>query len=85
MATFNSFCFSSDTSDSSTSAGPTALSSGTRERLGNPFLVRGFPDKFMLFFFFEIVLWGLFALASWLCFAQGARLFVLLSTAVGAV
>lgn len=44
-----------------------------------------FSGQIHAFLFFEIALWGLFALASWLCFAQGARLFVLLCTAVGAV
>ena len=44
-----------------------------------------FSGQIHAFLFFEIALWGLFALASWLYFGQGARLFVLLSTAVGAV
>lgn len=44
-----------------------------------------FSGQIHAFLFFEIALWGLFALASWLYFGQGARLFVLLCTAVGAV
>ena len=44
-----------------------------------------FSGQIHAFLFFEIVLWGLFALASWLYFGQGARFFVLLCTAVGAV
>lgn len=44
-----------------------------------------FSGQIHAFLFFEIALWGLFALASWLYFGQGARLFVLLSTVVGAV
>lgn len=44
-----------------------------------------FSGQIHAFFFFEVALWGLFALASWLYFGQGARLFVLLCTAVGAV
>ena len=44
-----------------------------------------FSGQIHAFLFFEIALWGLFAMASWLYFGQGARLFVLLSTAVGAV
>ena len=44
-----------------------------------------FSGQIHAFLFFEIALWGLFALVSWLYFGQGARLFVLLSTAVGAV
>lgn len=44
-----------------------------------------FSGQIHAFLFFEIALWGLFALASWLYFGQGERLFVLLCTAVGAV
>lgn len=44
-----------------------------------------FSGQIHAFLFFEIALWGLFALTSWLYFGQGARLFVLLSTAGGAV
>lgn len=44
-----------------------------------------FSGQIHAFLFFEIALWGLFALASWLYFGQGAQLFVLLCTAVGAV
>ena len=44
-----------------------------------------FSGQIHFFLFFELALWGLFALASYWMFGHGARLFVLLCTAVGAV
>lgn len=44
-----------------------------------------FAGQIHFFLFFELSLWGLFALGSYLTFGQGARFFVLLCTAIGAV
>ncbi len=44
-----------------------------------------FSGQIHCFLVFEIALWGLFCLASWLFFAEGSRLFVLLCTGAGAV
>lgn len=44
-----------------------------------------FAGQIHFFVGFEFALWGLFALGSFLTFTEGARLFVLLCTALGAV
>lgn len=44
-----------------------------------------FAGQIHFFLFFEVALWGLFSLGSYLYFSEGSKLFVLLCTAVGAV